>query len=423
MSDVDTEITGSPSSIRGTVTWLRDTLAPAVQAAADDLTSARLLASEGWQATAGYAFWSTATRAIRTTDDLESSVRSLADDVDDFATSLERCLEDMRQARNDARDGDLVVNTYIVRDPGPGPAFPTMPTDSADTQAYDTYWQADAAYQAHQEKVRVFIAVRAEADRVDRAYRTACEKLNGDITPGAHASWMVTIGEILGDGVVARYAIDLAQQAHALNTRADELFAMGQQQLDDIANNSGFWDRRYRNISWLPGWLDQSRIEADRLAAQGLMDQADDLRTQAANLEPGRTSRIFRTAGKILGPLGLGLGVYNDWQEGESVEQIAVSQGGSAALGALAGIGAAAGTGALIGSVVPGVGTAVGAVVGTVIGAGVAIFADGAIDSFFENGPDVGEAWNSGVEALGDTAEAIGDFGGSVVSTVGGWFD
>ena len=85
-------------------------------------------------------------------------------------------------------------------------------------------------------------------------------------------------------------------------------------------------------------------------------------------------------------------------------------------------IGTAALIGATAGSVVPGLGTAAGAVVGTVIGAGVAIFADGAIDSLFENGPDVGQAWDEGVEALQDTGDAIVDGVSSVGETIGGWF-
>jgi hypothetical protein len=61
-------------------------------------------------------------------------------------------------------------------------------------------------------------------------------------------------------------------------------------------------------------------------------------------------------------------------------------------------------------------------VVGTVVGAGIAIFADGAIDSLFENGPDVGAAWDEGVDALADTGEAIADGVSSVGETIGGWF-
>lgn len=70
----------------------------------------------------------------------------------------------------------------------------------------------------------------------------------------------------------------------------------------------------------------------------------------------------------------------------------------------------------------PGVGTAVGAVVGTAIGAGVAIFADGAIDSLFENGPDVGKALDEGWKSIESTGDAIGDAASSVKDTVGGWF-
>lgn len=52
----------------------------------------------------------------------------------------------------------------------------------------------------------------------------------------------------------------------------------------------------------------------------------------------------------------------------------------------------------------------------------MAIFADGAIDSLFENGPDVGAAAEAGVEALADTDEAIADGVSGVADTVGGWF-
>lgn len=91
------------------------------------------------------------------------------------------------------------------------------------------------------------------------------------------------------------------------------------------------------------------------------------------------------------------------------------------AAGAGATIGASALMGTTIGSVVPNVGTAVGAVVGTVVGAGVAILADGAIASLFENGPDVGAAADAGWEALESIGEAIADGVGGAVDTVGGW--
>ncbi|MFV0405924.1 MAG: hypothetical protein ACK5LN_03740 [Propioniciclava sp.] len=80
-------------------------------------------------------------------------------------------------------------------------------------------------------------------------------------------------------------------------------------------------------------------------------------------------------------------------------------------------------TGAALGSVVPGPGTVVGAVAGVVIGAGVAIIADGAVDSFFENGPDVGKALSAGRQELGQTLAPVGEIVGAGVDTVRGWFE
>ena len=51
------------------------------------------------------------------------------------------------------------------------------------------------------------------------------------------------------------------------------------------------------------------------------------------------------------------------------------------------------------------------------------IFTSGAIDSLFENGPDVGAALDSGDDALADTGGAIADGAGAVEAGIGGLFD
>jgi hypothetical protein len=58
-----------------------------------------------------------------------------------------------------------------------------------------------------------------------------------------------------------------------------------------------------------------------------------------------------------------------------------------------------------------------------VIGAGVGIFTSGAIDSRFENGPDVGEAAEAGWDAVKDTGGANADGVGAVGGAIGGLFD
>ncbi len=120
--------------------------------------------------------------------------------------------------------------------------------------------------------------------------------------------------------------------------------------------------------------------EAKRLAssADDLARTADDLRTTSKSLP--------LKLGGALAVAGIGYDIYT----GKDPVQAVASGGG----GFFASVAAGAGTGALIGTFVPipGVGTAVGAVVG----AGVGIFTSGAIDSLFENGPDVGAAFDSG---------------------------
>ena len=164
--------------------------------------------------------------------------------------------------------------------------------------------------------------------------------------------------------------------------------------------------------------VDMDRVRADRLAISGKLDEAVDLLDRSAALDDVRGPGRLSTAGRALGAAGLGLGIYNDYQEGESATQIVVSQGGSF----LAGAGTGAAVGAAVGSVVPVAGTAVGAVVGGVVGAGVSIFADGAIDSMFENGPDVGAALSEGWDAVEDTGGAIASGVSGAAETVGGWF-
>jgi hypothetical protein len=280
------------------------------------------------------------------------------------------------------------------------------------------------AYEAHQELVRAYDAAEAEAARIDRYYATACRELQDDYTPSTHASWLVTLSGILGDTAAASIGVHVALSRSRLTSTAQALVDEAARAVADLQANP----ERYLKRKWFFfQTLDEARLEADRLAIQGKLGDAERLMQEADELAPPRSLRYLGQTGKVLGPLGLGLGAYNDWHAGETAPQIAVSQGVSAGLGAAAGFGASVGTaalvGATVGSVVPGVGTAVGAVVGTVVGVGVAIFADGAIDSVFENGPDVGKAWDEGLDALADTGEAIVSGVSGIGQTVGGWFD
>ncbi|MDN4162294.1 hypothetical protein [Nocardioides abyssi] len=410
---VDTEIQGSPASIETAETWLRDQLAPALSDASDRLNEARRDAESSWDSEAGDQFAAAVRTGRDTTDDLETATKKMADDLGDFAEKLRTCQSDMATIRADARAAGLSVSGFVIADPGPGPARP--PDGFTGTEAEVAAHNRDvAAYDAHQDLIRAYNHAASEAARIDRKYATACRALQDEYTVGQHASWIVTMGDVLGDLAAGVIGVSIARNQSALHGRARDLLGEAERAIRDLQANP---DRYVKRKWFFFRTLDEARLEADRLAIQGKLDEAEDLLRRADDLDGGRLPRYLGRAGKILGPLGLGLGIYNDYQEGESATQIAVSQGGSL----LAGVGAGAAVGAAVGSVVPVAGTAVGAAVGAVVGAGVSIFADGAIDSLFENGPDVGAAFEEGLGALADTGDAIADGVGGALDTVGGW--
>lgn len=415
---VDTEIKGEPGQVEGAADWLRHQLAGKLDDAVDRLNGARKDAESSWNSAAGDEFAGVMKRARDATDDLHSAAKDMAKDLDTFASKLRRRQNEMADVRRGAGRAGLTVAGFVVQDPGPGPERPPNHFVGTQTEVAE-HNQRVRAYDDHQALVRAYNDAVREAGRVDRQYAAACRELQKDYTVSQHAAWLATTGEILGEGGAAALGSYIAGQRSTLTTRAQDLVDEAQRAIRDLQAHP----ERYMKRKWIFfKTIDQAKLDADKLAIQGKIDEASDLLDEAARLDDttgARSAKILGRVGKVLGPLGLGLGIYSDYQEGESTTQIAVSQGVSFA----AGVGTGVAVGAAVGSVVPVAGTAVGAVVGGVIGAGVSIFSDGAIDSLFENGPDVGKAWDAGVDALEDTGETIASGISSAADTVGGWFD
>lgn len=139
-----------------------------------------------------------------------------------------------------------------------------------------------------------------------------------------------------------------------------------------LPRGAGQWYQRYDNARALGSSADEALRSADDMA---------------------------RSSKTVPLKLGGGLAVLTigyDIHSGKDPVQAVAAGGGGFAASVVAG--------AAIGSIVPVGGT----VVGAVVGAGVGIVASGAIDSLFENGPDVSEAIDAGREAFTDTAGAVG---------------
>lgn len=413
MMSVDTEIQGSPASVESAASWLRTSLAEELEAAGDTCHAVRASAQRSWEGVAGDEFAGIMATASRAADDLEGAAREMARDLEGFAAALRRCQGDMAEVRRTAAAAGLTVSGFLVQHPGQGPARPPDDFTGTPTEVA-AHNDRVAAYNAHQDLLRAYAAAETEAARVDRAYAAACQDLQNEYALTDHAAWVTSTAEVIGDGAAAAWADVLTRRGSRLQAQAQALLDEAERAIQDMQANP---DRYLRRRWFFFETLDADKLRADRLVIEGKLDEATDLLSRSNAFDDVRGPGRLASAGRVLGALGLGLGVYNDYQDGESTTQIAVSQGGSFLAGAAAG----AGVGAMVGSVVPVAGTAVGAVVGGVVGAGVSIFADGAIDSLFENGPDVGAALEEGWEAIEDTGGAIADGVSGAVSAVGGW--
>ncbi len=424
MTSIDTEIPGSPQSIRAAATWLRSDLATNLDGAAEEFNKAGLDAEEVWDSPAGADFREAIKRGDTKTTDLLAAAQTLADDLDALAHSLERCQSDMDTVRSDASAKGLTVSGFLIHDPGPVWDRPQRPTgdDPVLTQEYE---QAQRLWEEQDAKVEAFNHASSESDRIHRAYQSAGEDFAGRYSTADHASWMVSVGDIAFEGLAAGAAAYYVAQASKFTRIADDLAAQAAAKAADMAANPNRY-RTFRGGGWNPlNWLRVTRESgtlqrivpnvhnsalwnADQAVVDSLDAQSRAARELADEARSNRLPGTLKTGGRVLGAAGLGLGIWSDLDSGESATQAVVSQGG----GFAASLAAGAATGAVVGSIVPVGGTIVGAVVGTAVGAVAGIFSDGVIDSLFENGPDVGAALSAGWDAVQDVGSAIGSWFG-----------
>ena len=400
---LDTEIKGSPASVESASSWLRGSLAPAVESGADALVSARTSADGDWGGDAGPAFSAQMRSGYTATDRLSTQVTAAAGNLESYAAALRRAQDRMSDIRSTAAGAGLRVTGFVIESPGPGPARPGDPPtgDGVTPTQVDAYNSAVAAYNEHQKLIEAWNTAVDDVAEVDAAYDAACRALEDSYKGQKPEEMVVSASDVAGALAAARgtnlHVSILRQTATTFSTQASEA-------LSRISSTD------YTRIG-------QSAFYDDLAEVRRLEGMADDA-TRAADDAVRNGSRATRLSGglsKLLVGVGIGLDLHN----GESVPQaVASNVGGYAAgagAGALASMGTSMAMGAAFGSVVPGVGTAVGAVVGL----GVGIFASGAIDSLFTNGGDVEQALSDGWEAVTDTGEAVVEGAGDLAEGIG----
>lgn len=394
---IDTEIEGKPGTLQTLATWLTGDLATGLDDAADEAARARSVGSS-WGGDAGSAFDTRTRTASERIEELAADAKAAGRQIGDFADELKICQDDMRDLRERARGADLSVSGFVVADPGPGPDRPpSAPMLFSDAQA-TAHESAVRAYDAHQAKIEAYNDCVTEHDRVRRRHHTACTALQDMVTARTHVSNGLNVGAILGSTAAAH---QLDRYRGRLSAQLPHLRTLEERALRRMANSpkvgSPEWDQAKRD------WERATRNTAD--TTRGL-DSADQRMTKT------------KLAGKALGPLATGFGIYSDMQDGESATQAVVSQGG----GALAAFGAGAAAGAVVGSFipVPVVGTAAGALVGGVAGLFASGAVDGAIDAVWDDG--LGAAAGGAWDGLKGTAGGLKDGATGLVKGIGGLF-
>lgn len=402
MSDLDTEIEGSAAAIRSVSTWLRADLGAGFSDLGDTVSAHRSAARGDWDGEAATAFVSRAAALATAADEGAGTSTALAADVDALATALNNAHEAMAGVRSLAASGGLVVDGFLVRNPGPGPSRSGPGPDATPAQA--DAW--DEVVRRHKERVRTWNRCVDDANGAWDRWQAALDAAGS--AWARHDTRYVNISaQLLSAGVqlelIRRSTPILAAEVDSMLTRAAELRAHA----DALRTPDG----RVTD----PGRFYDLLDEADRL---------DDAHPAArGNLPSWELPRGLTRALWTLDVAAAGYGIYSDWDEEGPTQAIvsnAVPATASIASGVLAGAAAGGAIGTLI--PVPGLGTAAGVVVGAGVGLVVGSFTSGAIDSLFESGADsltdLGDAVSDGLSEVGDTLGSVGEGAGEVFDAI-----
>jgi hypothetical protein len=374
---IDTHIPGTPSDIRASATWLRDSLAAAVDQSVTDLFAVRDQADASWTGDAGPAFRDNMDIDGRRADELRADAEHVARAMNIYADDLTTAQLGMERARAIARDGGLTLAGDTVLDPGAGPPRPVAAAavTAEQVQIYDAQV---TAYNAHVAKVNTYAQAEAQAGWAHEIRAFGRDSLNNALDDLRKKPVLVGAG-VINEGVIGGMA---AAHVSKLRKAGESLKAESDAAIKDYMKERGGTpkSKALNDLSW------KKFLEAD------------EFERKAARAGSKIGARI-PIAGMVITAVDIGYDIHT----GKPVGKAIISGVG----GALA----AAGTGALVG-------TAIGGPVGTVVGAGVGIVfgmaTSGALDAAYDRLPEgTQQAIEAGFQMIGDgvgnTAEAIGD--------------
>jgi hypothetical protein len=371
---IDTRLGGRPESVHATARWLRHHLAFEVKAGATAMDTVRADADAGWQGAAGTAFQRSLSGHARTAETLHADLETTAGKLTEIANQLAVAQQHMANAREIAAGGGLVVDGYVIREPGFAPAAPGPAATSELLVAHTD------AVTAHQRQVDAYLLAEREAGLGNVVWRFILDVLKNmldDLTQ----KWFFALGD-LTNGTYGGFL-----KAHITVLGADAKEAAEQIKKLETAYLKAQGGSAY------------SRSLVSLISEQKLGTAATEARI--SSLSAGLLKKV-----PIIGYAITAAGVGYDIQHGKPA--VKAVTGGLASIGGSI-VGGMAG-GALAGTLGAGpVGTVVGAAVGGVVGG---LAASGVTDAVYDRLPDgVKETFDKGQAAV---SEALSDAGGEV---------
>ncbi|WP_204163750.1 hypothetical protein [Nocardioides solisilvae] len=396
---IDTEIEGSPASLRATGGWLRDDVAATLDDGVDHLLHVGRQAEAAWEGQAGEAFSGTVRTLAAPVDSAQAKIGGVGDSLLAYADRLESLQSRMAAERERARAAGLTVSGYVVESPGPGPGRPPTPPANARPGELAAFDQAVAAHDEHVALVQAYEDIRARVREIredeEAAVRTVWD-VERDLTA---TQW----GMALGDALSTVAAKTAGARLRGVMGKA----LLWQQRAHDSLDALLASEKELQKYA-------QAHAEAVERGRANAASAADDV---------AQASRWAETTKRVGAGLGaaffLGGVAYDMTREGDAREglgQAVASNGGSMVASMVAG-----------GAVGTAFGGPVGTVAGVVVGFGVGVFTSGMIDGLWKYDGDLSDALKAGADALLDTgAQVVGgltDVGGAVVDGISGWLD
>ncbi len=344
---IDTQIAGAPDQIIALGTSLSSTLHHALTDQRYSLAGPRNAYRDIWQGPAGEQVADATSDLIDDADHLLDAFRTVGDAVTRFGERLHDIHASMRGYLAAARARGLTVNGSLIEDVAP--LMPMAYSSDGPIPASVT-----AAYDAHRARVDAFNEIAASVDSTVSSYVDACQTLTdtiGDVVDGGWLADLVLAGapgslSFLGDDVLG----PLSRRVGRSRAISDLLQGLNGDAMGDMMRHL------FASVNGL----------SDRSVLAGLAD--------LSNKSGGALDRYLVVAGILSG-----------LEDGESLQQAVVSEGGGWLAGTAATAGTYAGAGALFGSSVGPLGTVAIGGAALVTGIGVGLFTSSTIDGWYED--------------------------------------